>query len=442
MARQHQRKRLPKKPVTAEIETLSHDGRGIARINGKTTFIDGALTGESIRFSYTNQKKRFDEGRTIELLNHSADRVDPECRHFGSCGGCSLMHMTPQAQLNLKQNTLQNHLVHFGGLEPDSWLAPLTGPLLGYRRKARLGVRYIAKKDQLVLGFRKKASSQLTDIAECQVLDPRIGLRIAELKRFLSGLNAKSSISHIQVALDDEHCALIFRHVGALSAADKQALKRFGQQHDLWIYLQPGTVDSTYAIWPEAAQLSYQPEPGLNLQFAPDDFIQVNADINKTMIQQALDMLDLHADDRVLDLFCGLGNFTLPLAKRVNEVVGVEGDAALVQHGKDNAALNGLSNAIFEQADLTQTELKDYLWAEKGFNKILLDPPRNGAFEVLHQLADLGAERLLYVSCDPATLARDAGELVNNHGYTLLSAGIMDMFPHTTHVESIALFVK
>jgi len=442
MARQHQRKRLPKKPVIAEIETLSHDGRGIARINGKTTFIDGALTGETVSFRYTNQKKRFDEGRTIELLAQSAERVEPKCQHFGSCGGCSLMHMAAETQLSLKQNTLQNHLTHFGGLEPESWLEPLTGPLLGYRRKARLGVRYVAKKNQLVLGFRKKGSSQLTDISLCQVLDPRIGLRIAELKQFLSGLDAKSCISHIQVALDDEHCALVFRHLDVVSEADKQALIGFGQQHDIWIYLQPGSVDTAYVVWPEAAQLSYQPEPGLNLQFAPDDFTQVNAEINKSMIQRALTLLDVQAGDRVLDLFCGLGNFTLPLAKRVTEVVGVEGDAALVQHGKDNAALNKINNAVFEQADLTQTALKDYPWAAKGFNKILLDPPRTGAFEVLHQLADLGAERLLYVSCDPATLARDAGELVNKHGYKLLSTGVMDMFPHTTHVESIALFVK
>jgi 23S rRNA (uracil1939-C5)-methyltransferase len=244
------------------------------------------------------------------------------------------------------------------------------------------------------------------------------------------------------VAMDDEHTALVFRNLDPLSEADQQILIAYGQANDLWIYLQSGGPDTVTPIWPAAPQLSYAPEPGLTLNFEPSDFTQVNASINQDMIQRAMALLEVSAEDRVLDLFCGLGNFSLPLAKRVNEVVGVEGDAALVKHAQNNAKLNQLDNAIFEQADLTKTALKDYPWAKAGFNKILLDPPRSGAFEVLSQLADLGAQRLVYVSCNPATLARDAGELVNQHGYTLVSAGIMDMFPHTSHVESIALFIK
>jgi 23S rRNA (uracil1939-C5)-methyltransferase len=442
MARRNRRKKLPQDPVTATIENLSHDGRGVARIEGKTTFISGALAGETVDFLYTNKKKSFDEGRAVAITTSSEDRVEPHCQHADVCGGCSLMHMSPEAQLVLKQNTLKEHFAHFGELEPESWLEPMKGPLYGYRRKARLGVRYVTKKEKVLVGFREKGSGFLAELESCQVLDQRVGLRLAELGQLIAGLEAYNRIAQIEVAMDDEHTALVFRNLEALSDSDKNTLIAYGQQHDLWIYLQPGGPDTVHAIWPEAPQLSYQPEPGLDLQFAPDDFTQVNAEINKTMIQRALHMLEAQEGDRVLDLFCGLGNFTLPLAKRVAEVVGVEGDAALVQHGKDNAAFNGLQNAVFEQADLTQTELKDYPWAAQGFNKILLDPPRSGAFEVLHQLADLGAERLVYVSCNPATLARDAGELVNNHGYRLVSAGIMDMFPHTTHVESIALFVK
>jgi 23S rRNA (uracil1939-C5)-methyltransferase len=242
--------------------------------------------------------------------------------------------------------------------------------------------------------------------------------------------------------MDDEHTALVFRNLDPLSQHDEQCLIDYGKTNNIWIYLQPGGPDTVKPLWQELTQLSYQPEEGIRLNFNPNDFTQVNADINKTMIQKALELLDLSENDRVLDLFCGLGNFSLPIAKRCSEVVGVEGDEALVSHAAANAELNQLDNAFFEHADLTQTELKQYVWAEPGFNKILLDPPRSGAFEVLHQLADLGAERIVYVSCNPATLARDAGELVNVHGYKLISAGVMDMFPHTSHVESIALFVR
>jgi len=440
--RTNRRQRIPQDPVETHIESLSHDGRGVARIEGKAVFIDGALAGEQVKFVYSKMHSKYDEGRTIEVLQAANDRVDAKCQHFGVCGGCSLMHMAPEAQLALKQKTLQEHLNHFGNVIPQQWLAPLTGPLWGYRRKARLGVKHVPKKGRVLVGFREKGTPYLALLDRCEVLDPRVGARLAELGEMIAKLDGHNRIAQIEVAMDDEHTALVFRNLDPLSEQDQQALITYGQVNDLWIYLQSGGPDTVTPLWPENPQLSYAPEEGLNLEFEPGDFTQVNAGINKKMIQRTMELLDISAEDRILDLFCGLGNSTLPLAKRVTEVVGVEGDAALVRHARDNAVKNGLANATFELADLTKTELKDYPWAKAGFNKILLDPPRSGAFEVLHQLAALGAERLVYVSCNPATLARDAGELVNNHGYTLVSTGVMDMFPHTTHVESIALFVK
>lgn len=440
--RTKRRQRIPQDPVETHIESLSHDGRGVARIEGKTVFIDGALAGEQVKFLYSKMHSKYDEGRTIEVLQAANDRVDAKCQHFGVCGGCSLMHMAPEAQLALKQKTLAEHLNHFGNVTPEQWLEPLTGPLWGYRRKARLGVKHVAKKERVLVGFREKGTPYLALLERCEVLDPRVGNRLAELGEMIAKLEGFNRIAQIEVAMDDEHTALVFRNLDPLSEQDQHALIAYGQANDLWIYLQSGGPDTVTPLWPKNPQLSYAPEEGLNLEFEPNDFTQVNAGINKKMIQRTMELLEISAEDRILDLFCGLGNFTLPLAKRVTEVVGVEGDEALVRHARDNATKNGLANATFEQADLTKTELKDYPWAKAGFNKILLDPPRSGAFEVLHQLAALGAERLVYVSCNPATLARDAGELVNNHGYTLVSTGVMDMFPHTTHVESIALFVK
>lgn len=441
--RRSRRQRLPQDPVETTIETLSHDGRGIARIEGKTVFIDGALTGEMVKFLYTKKHSKYDEGKIVELIaNTSSYRVEAKCQHFGVCGGCSLMHMSSEAQLALKQDTLAEQLTHFGGLSPESWLVPLKDPLWAYRRKARLGVKYVPKKERVLVGFREKGSSFLAVLDRCEILDQRVGASLVELGEMIAKLDAYNRIAQIEVAMDDEHVALIFRNLDPLSERDQQALIAYGQANNLWIYLQSGGPDTVTAIWPENPQLSYAPEPGLQLAFEPNDFTQVNAEINHKMIQQIIKLLAVSADDRILDLFCGLGNFTLPLATRAAEVVGVEGDTNLVKHARQNASNNNLDNATFEQADLTQTELKDYPWAKAGFNKILLDPPRSGAFEVLHQLAALGAEHLVYVSCNPATLARDAGNLVDKHGYTLVTAGVMDMFPHTSHVESIALFIK
>ena len=442
MARRNRRGKLPLDPVETQIESLSHDGRGVARIEGKTVFIDGGLGGERVRFRYSKKHSKYDEGRVVEVLSSSPDRVEAKCQHYGVCGGCSLMHMAPVAQLVLKQKTLMEQMSHFGHIEPEEWIEPMTGPLWGYRRKARLGVKHVPKKNRVLVGFREKGTPYLALLDKCEVLDPRIGTRLAELGSMIETLAAYNRIAQIEVAMDDKNTALVFRNLDPLSDSDQKILITYGQKNDLWIYLQSGGPDTISPIWPKSPQLSYAPEVGLTLMFEPSDFTQVNATINQNMIQLTMELLEVCTEDRVLDLFCGLGNFSLPLARRVSEVVGVEGDAALVKHAQNNAKLNDLNNATFEQADLTKTALKDYSWANDGFNKILLDPPRSGAFEVLSQLADLGAERIVYVSCNPATLARDAGELVHKYGYTLVSAGIMDMFPHTSHVESIALFIK
>jgi 23S rRNA (uracil1939-C5)-methyltransferase len=442
MARRNRRNKLPLDPVETQIESLSHDGRGVARIDGKTVFIDGALGGERVKFRYSKKHSKYDEGRVVEILTSAPDRVEAKCQHYGVCGGCSLMHMAPEAQLVLKQKTLMEQMNHFGHIEPEQWIEPMTGPLWGYRRKARLGVKHVPKKERVLVGFREKGTPYLALLDKCEVLDPRIGTRLGELGIMIATLAAYNRIAQIEVAMDDKHTALVFRNLDPLSESDQKLLIAYGQKNDLWIYLQSGGPDTITAIWPTSPQLSYTPEPDVNLIFEPSDFTQVNDTINQNMIQRAMALLEVCAEDRVLDLFCGLGNFSLPLAKRVNALVGVEADAALVKHAQNNAKLNQLDNATFEQADLTKTALKDYSWAKGGFNKILLDPPRSGAFEVLPQLVDLGAERIVYVSCNPATLARDAGELVHKHGYTLVSAGIMDMFPHTSHVESIALLIK
>ncbi|HAU06444.1 MAG TPA: 23S rRNA (uracil(1939)-C(5))-methyltransferase RlmD [Gammaproteobacteria bacterium] len=439
MAKRRRRQKLPQDPIQVTIESLSHEGRGIAKVEGKTVFVDGGLTDEVVTCRYTKIKKHYDEAIVTEVISASPDRVTAPCTHFGVCGGCSLMHMAPQAQLELKQKTLAEQLQHFGQLQPQQWLQALTGPVLGYRRKARLGVKYIIKKERLVVGFREKRSPYLALLDSCSVLDPRVGQRLADLSRLVATLSIYDQIAQIEVAMDDTQVALVWRHLAPLSLADKEKMIAFAKANQFMFYLQSGGPDTVTPLWPEQGQLHYQPETGIDLQFSPNDFTQVNASVNEKMLQQAMTLLALSSEDKVLDLFCGLGNFTLPIARRVKQVIGVEGDASLVQHAKENAWRNDLQHVQFELADLTQIALQDYPWAQGGFDKVLLDPPRSGALEVMSQLAALKVKRIVYVSCNPATLARDTGVLVNEYGYQLIQAGIMDMFPHTSHVESMAV---
>jgi 23S rRNA (uracil1939-C5)-methyltransferase len=441
------RKVLPKEPVRCVIETLSHDGRGIARSDGKTQFVDGALPGETVMAKMVSTRSRFDELRALEVLESAPERQAPPCEFADLCGGCSLQHMSADAQIGFKENTLREHFAHFGGIEPEAWVPPMRSEAsVGYRRKARLGVRYVKARESVLVGFREKRNSFLTDIDHCVVMDPRIGERILPLRELLHGMDAFDRIAQVEVACGDDVAAMVFRNMDDLSDRDRQALIDFGKAHELHIYLQPKGPDTVHRIWPASAgradeRLHYRLEEfDLTMAFHPMDFTQVNAGINRSMVHRAVEWLDVQPGDRVLDLFCGLGNFTLPLARRSGQVVGVEGDDAMVVRGRENAVANGLQNVTFHGADL-HGDFTGQSWAREGFDKVLIDPPRSGAEQICEHLTAFGASRIVYVSCNPATLARDAGVLVRN-GYRLVRAGVMDMFPHTTHVESIALFER
>lgn len=426
---------------TANITDLSHDGRGITHINGKTTFVDGALPQETVRAQYTNKRSQFDEAKLLDVITPCSERASPPCQHFGVCGGCSIQHMSPTLQIQHKQKTLLNHLQHFGHVVPETILPPLTGPTVGYRRKARLGVRYVRKKQRLLVGFRETNGRMIADLQQCEVLDPRVGKKLTDLATLITQLSHYDHIPQIEVAAGDEQVALIFRHMVPLDDVEKQQLCEFGQAHHFDIYLQPAGIDSIHKIYPadNNLRLSYTlPHEKLELLFHPADFTQVNIDINQKMIQQTLNLLTLSPTDKVLDLFCGLGNFTLPIAKYCQHVTGVEGDANMVKRGYENAAHNHIENVEFYAANLME-DISRAPWFKPVYDKVLLDPPRAGAQEIVNNIAKLAVKRIVYVSCHPGTLARDAGLLVQQ-GYRLTCAGVMDMFPHTEHVESIALF--
>lgn len=442
MARRR-RKVLPPDPIELHIHALSHDGRGVARnAEGKTVFVHGALVGETVMARLTQTRKSHDEADAVEVLSASPDRVTPRCAHFGVCGGCSLQHMASDAQVAAKQQALLDALQHIGKVAPARVLDPLTNDEpWGYRRKARLGIKYVAKKGKVLVGFRERGTPYVTDLGECHVLHPRIAALLQPLSALVDGLSIRDRVAQAEVAMDDAQLVLVFRVLDPPSAADLEAFAAFGRDHELFVYLQPGGPDTVAALG-EAAQLAYAlPDFGLTLGFLPTDFTQVNTGINRRMVGHALALLDVQPDDQVLDLFCGVGNFTLPLATRAKRVVGVEGDAGLVERARANAERNGLDNVGFHVANL-YADLERPPWLGEHYDKVLLDPPRSGALEVLEHLPRLGAGRLVYVSCYPGTLARDAGELVHKHGYELVAAGVMDMFPHTAHVESIALFER
>ena len=438
----HKLTHLP--PQRATINSLSHDGRGIAHIQGKITFIEGALPGEDILFNYTNRRSKFDEGKMHESLTIAPERTSPECEHFATCGGCNLQHLQPHAQRTHKANILFEQLQHFGRLIPTTKLPVLTGPVWGYRRKARLGVKYITKKNKLLVGFREKNGHFLTDINMCPVLHPSVEQLIIPLKKCLLTLAAYQTITQIEIAIGDHQTALIFRHLGILDTDDLNKLAHFGEQHNLHVYLQSGGHKSIKLLWPPSATtyLSYTlPEQQLELDFHPADFTQVNADMNQQMVQYALELLAPQATDHVLDLFCGLGNFSLPLAKYAQQVIGVEGHPTMVARAVHNAQRNSLTNVNFYSANLASNCAHEP-WAKQTYHKILLDPPRTGALDIIRHFPTFQAKRIVYISCNPATLARDAGELVHQQGYRLNAAGIMDMFPHTAHVEAVAVFEK
>ena len=440
------RNRIDQTPSALDIVSLGHDGRGVARRPegdahaGKTVFVSGALPGERVMAKQTAKSRHFDEAATVEVLSASADRVEPRCPHFGVCGGCVLQHLAEDKQILSKQQVLIDNLQRIGHVQPETLLPPLTDAAWGYRRKGRLSVRRVEKKDKTLVGFREADPRFVADLSVCYTVIPQIGEKLGAISALVDAMDGRRDIPQIEFIAGDATVALVFRHLQPLSDRDREALVAFAQTHGFAIFLQPGGIDSVQALWPEHPPLSFAlPQWDIELNFRPLDFIQVNAGLNQTMIAKTLALLDVQPGERVLDLFCGLGNFTLPLARVAGEVVGVEGEAGLVARARENATHNGLANVQFHAADLAQ-DLSGLAWMRAGFDKLLLDPPRSGADAVLKQLSLKGLKRIVYVSCHPGSLARDAGYLVNERGWVLKAAGVMDMFPHTAHVESIAVF--
>jgi len=426
--------------VEALIESLAQDGRGVTHLDGKAVFIHGALPGERVRFVYERVQRRFDEGRVQEVLEPSPDRVAPRCPHFGMCGGCSLQHLRAGAQIHVKEQVLRDALGHIGKVQPEAdYLPPLVAGHWGYRRKARLGVKYVEKKGRLLVGFRERGSALVADLQRCEVLHPKLGQHLSELGELIAGLTIRNRVPQVEMTMGDEACALVFRVLTPPTTDDQALLCRFGREHGFTLYLQEAGPESVRPL-DAPADLSYHlPALDLRLRFAPLDFTQVHLELNRMLVARTLELLDPQPQERVLDLFCGIGNFTLPLATRAGAVTGVEGEAGLVARAQENAQAHGLDHCRFHVANL-YGPLDQAPWLRESFDQVLLDPPRSGAIEILPLLPRLGARRILYISCYPATLARDAGVLVHELGYHLRSAGVMDMFPHTTHVESMALF--
>jgi len=430
-------------PENGAVAALNSDGEGVVR-EGKTAFVAGALPGEQIRFQRYAAHKGYDEARLLEVLEASPDRVVPRCRHFGVCGGCALQHLSHDAQLAAKDRELRDALERVGRVAPAAWLAPLQGPVWGYRRRARLGARYVTSKERSLVGFRERTGSFVADIDRCDVLVPKVGEMIPALSRLATQLSIRMRLPQIEVAAADNQTALVLRTLSPPSAADRELMAAFEEEQGVRIYLQAGSPNNLETLDGRDEPLWYElPEFDLRLTFLPSDFVQINGEMNQRMIARVVELLGLDASSQLLDLFCGLGNFTLPIARHAATVVGIEGEAGLVQRARDNAAANGLANVRFHAANLAgpeaSTQCLRLAGAASVFTHVLLDPPRTGARDVLEAVAALAPRRVVYVSCHPGSLARDLAILVDTHGFRLRAAGIVDMFPHTNHVESVAV---
>ncbi len=424
----------------ADVVDLAHDGRGIARDGGKAIFIEGALPGERVSFRVIKHRRQFDEAVLVGILSASQDRVAPACAHFGICGGCSLQHLSPAAQVAAKERQLLENLQRIGRVRAERVLAPLRGPVWAYRRRARLGVKYVHKKGRVLAGFRERNKPYLADIRRCEVLEQSLARLPQDLAALVETLSIREKIPQVEVAAGDHSTALVFRILEAPCEQDIERIAAFGAQQGVQIFLQTGGLDTVRPLQPGGTPLTYAVDSGaVVIEFAPVDFIQINREVNQSMVACAMELLLPGRSDRVLDLFCGLGNFTLPLARRAARVVGVEGDPDLVAKAQANAARNRAGNAVFFRDNLFEPAGFGP-WANERFDLLLLDPPRAGASALLAHLAHWRPRRVVYISCHPASLARDAEILVNTQGFKLTCAGVMDMFPHTTHVESIAVF--
>jgi 23S rRNA (uracil1939-C5)-methyltransferase len=434
---------------TATVAGLTHEGEGVVR-GGKTVFVAGALPGERIRFRRRQRHRQHDDGELLEVLEASPDRVAPECPHFGVCGGCALQHLTPSAQLLAKQQELKDTLARVARTAPARWLPPLAGPAWGYRRRARLGAKYVRRKARVVVGFRERAAPYVADLKACPVLAAPAGTLIEPLAELLTGLTIRERVPQIELAVGDDATALVLRVLETPTQEDLGRLATFAARHGLRLLLQPAGLGSVTELATGAAgggaglaPLHYALERfGLRLEFAPTDFIQVNGPVNEALVARAVELLAPGPDSRVLDLYCGIGNFTLALARSAGSAVGVEGEAALVGRARANAARNEVGNVEFHVADLAAAPDPAAAWLREPCTHVLLDPPRTGARALLARLAQLAPERILYVSCHPGSLARDLELLVHEQRFALAAAGVVDMFPHTSHVESLALLER
>ena len=426
------------------IESLDHEARGIARQEGKTVFVDGALPGETVEYASFRRKPTYELAQLVQVLKPSNARVEPACPHFGVCGGCAMQHMDPTAQVAAKQRVLEDSLWHIGRVRPESMLPPIHGSPWGYRHRARLGVRRVDAQRGMLIGFHEWRSSYIADIRECPVLPPHVSALLLPLRELFAALSIADRLSQLEVSVG-EHCtALLLRILAPLKAKDERLLREFADRHEVVFYLQPKGPDSIVRFYPlSGARLSYAlPEFDLEFDFLPTDFTQVNHAVNRVMVRRALRLLDPQPGDRIADMFCGLGNFTLPIARSGASVVGVEGSQGLVKRGSESAEINALSDRVsFRVANLFECT-EGTIKALGHFDKMLIDPPREGAIELVRALGESKPARIVYVSCHPGTLARDAAVLVNTHGYRFVSAGAINMFPHTAHVESIAVFER
>jgi 23S rRNA (uracil1939-C5)-methyltransferase len=451
-----------------EVESIDLDAQGVAHrgsgngsengsADGKVVFIEGALPGERVQVNVHRKKNNWEQGVMTALARESSQRVRPACAHFGlhagACGGCKMQHLQPGAQVAVKQRTLEDNLWHLGKVKPERILRPIEGPAWGYRDRARLSVRHVLKKGTVLVGFHERKSRYIADMQSCAILPPKVSALLMPLRELILGLHARDTVPQIELAVGGETTALVLRHLEPLSDHDRSALRAFAQQHDIQWWLQAKGPETVTPLDADSPELSYSlPEHDVVMPFRPTDFTQVNAHINAVLVSRALRLLDVQAGDRVIDWFCGLGNFTLPLARRARSVLGIEGSETLVQRAQDNARRNGLeSNTAFATRNLFEMT-PEMLVADGTAARWLVDPPREGAFALAKALADLhqaGARsgsdwqapsRIVYVSCNPATLSRDAGLIVHQAGFRCTAAGIVNMFPHTAHVESIAVF--
>ncbi len=428
----------------ALIESIDHEGVGVAHVEGKVTFIDGGVTGERVEFTRRRSRGNFDLGSVTRVLRESPQRVTPRCAYFGTCGGCAMQHVEPSAQVAAKQRVLEDNLARIGKVTPEQVLPPIMGPAWGYRNRARLSVHYVAKKGGVLVGFHERRSSFVADTMSCEILPPAVSKLVPELRSMFTAMSLRERLPQIELAVGEAITVLVLRNLEAIGEEDAQRLREFADRHGIQWWLQPKGPETAHPFYPlEAPALDYTlPEFALRLAFGPTEFTQVNAGVNRVLVKRAVGMLDPRPGERVGDLFCGLGNFTLPLASGGAEVIGLEGSASLVRRAEANARANGLEGRVRFIAHDLYNDAEGALAILGHVDKLLIDPPRDGALELVKALPDDGPSRIVYVSCSPATLARDSGVLVNVKGYRLVAAGIVNMFPHTGHVESIALFQK